>query len=109
MKHLRKIKTLKEYYEVIEKNDLVIIYWYTRWCPDCFVMKAALPRLENDFNEYKFYSVNRDMDIELARHLNIFGIPSFLMYKNGIELDRFVDKRRKTYLQVKDFITDAIK
>ncbi len=109
MKHLRKIKTLKEYYEVIENNELVIIYWYTRWCPDCFVMKAALPRLEKDFNEYKFYSVNRDIDIELARHLNIFGIPSFLIYKNGIELDRFVDKRRKTYLQVKDFITDAIK
>ena len=106
---LEKIKSLKEYYEVIENNDLVIIYWYTRWCPDCFIMKAALPRLVKDFSEYKFYSVNRDMDIELAKHLNIFGIPSFLIYKNGEELDRFVDKRRKSYIQVKDFITNAIK
>ena len=106
---MKKIKSLKEYYEVIENNDLVVIYWYTRWCPDCFLMKSALPKLEKDFSEYQFYSVNRDMDIELARHLSIFGIPSFLIYKKGEELDRFVDKRRKSYIQVKDFITSAIK
>lgn len=104
-----KIKNLKEYYDVIENNDLVIIYWYTKWCPDCFVMKPALPRLEIDFKDYKFYSVNRDMDIELAKHLNIFGIPSFLIYKKGEELARYVDKNRKTYMQVKEFITNAIK
>lgn len=106
---MNKIKSLKEYYEVIESNELVIIYWYTKFCPDCFIMKAALPRLEKDFTEYKFYSVNRDMDIELAKHLNIFGIPSFLIYKKGEELGRFVDKRRKSYLQVKEFITNVIK
>ena len=106
---MKKIKNLKEYDDVIENNDLVIIYWYTRWCPDCFIMKAALPRLEKDFAETEFYSVNRDMDIELAKHLNIFGIPSFLIYKKGEEIDRFVDKRRKSYIQVKEFITKAIK
>ena len=106
---MNKIKNLKEYYDVIENNDLVIIYWYTKWCPDCFVLKYALPRLEKDFEDYDFYSVNRDKEIELAKHLNIVGIPSFLIYKNGVELDRLVDKKRKSYMQVKDFITDAIK
>ena len=106
---MKKIKSLKEYYEVIEGNDKVIIYWYTKWCPDCFMMRPALPRLEKDFNEYEFYSINRDMDIELSKHLNIFGIPSFLIYHKGEELDRFVDKRRKSYIQVRDFITNAIK
>lgn len=106
---LKKIKSLKEYYDVIEKNDKVIIYWYTVWCPDCLMMRPVLPKLEKDFDDYVFYSINRDMDIELAKHLNIFGIPSFLIYHNGEELDRFVDKRRKSYLQVKNFITEAIK
>lgn len=104
-----KIKSMKEYYEIIENNNKVIIYWYTRWCPDCFVMRPVLPKLEKDFSDYLFYSVNRDMDIELAKHLNIYGIPSFLIYHDGDILDRFVDKRRKSYLQVKDFITNAIK
>jgi len=109
MTKLDKIKNLKEYYDVIENNEFVIIYWYTRLCPDCFVMKAALPRLEKDFDNYKFYAVNRNMDIDLAKHLNIFGIPSFLIYKKGEEIDRFVDKRSKSYIQVNEFITNAIK
>ena len=107
--NLKKIKSLEEFYDVIESNEKVIIYWYTKWCPDCFAMKPALPRLEKDFSEYKFYSVNRSMDIELAKHLNIFGIPSFLIYHNEEIIDRFVDKRRKSYIQVRDFITNAIK
>lgn len=106
---MNSIKSLKEYYEVIENNDLVIIYWYTRWCPDCFVMKSALPRLEKEFIELKFFSINRDMDIELAKHLNIYGVPSFLIYRKGEEIDRFVDKRRKSYLQVREFINNVIK
>ncbi len=106
---MNKIKSIKEYYDVIENNDKVIIYWYTRWCPDCFAMKPALPKLEKDFSEHMFYSVNRGMDVELSKHLSIYGIPSFLIYHKGEELNRFVDKRRKSYLQVKDFITNAIK
>lgn len=106
---LNQIEGIKEYYNVIENNDLVIIYWYTRWCPDCFLMKAALPKLEKDFKDYSFYSVNRDTDIEIAKHLNIFGIPSFLIYNKGEEVARYVDKKRKTYIQVKEFIVNAIK
>ncbi|MBU1019711.1 MAG: thioredoxin family protein, partial [Firmicutes bacterium] len=86
-----------------------IIYWHTKWCPDCFAIKPHLSKLELDFPEYDFYSINRDMDIELARHLNIFGIPSFLIYNDGEEIGRFVDKKRKTYEQVKDFITGVVK
>jgi len=105
---MKKIKSVKEYYDVIENNDKVVVYWYTIWCPDCLMMKPILPRLEKDFTEYLFCSVNRDMDLELSKHLSIFGIPSFLIYHKGEELNRFVDKRRKSYLQVKDFITSSI-
>lgn len=106
---MKKVNSIKEYYDLIENNDKVIIYWYTRWCPDCFAMKPHLPKLEKDFNDYIFLSVNRSMDHELSKHLNIFGIPSFLIYHNGDEIARFVDKRRKSYIQVKDFITNATK
>lgn len=105
---MKKINTLEEYYKIIEEKSKVIVYWYTKWCPDCFVFKPHLPKLELDFPEYEFYSINRDMDIELARHLNIFGIPSFLVYNNGDEIGRYVDKSRKTYEQVKNFITEVV-
>lgn len=105
---MKPINSVKEFYDVIESRPQVVVYWYTKWCPDCFMIKPHLPRLETDFDTYEFYSIDRDVDIDLARHLEIYGIPSFLVFKDGNEIGRFVDKNRKTYLEVKTFIENVM-
>lgn len=105
---MTKLKNLKEFYDVVENNEKVIIYWYTRFCPDCIMAKPYLGKLEADFKEYTFYSCNRDKFIDLARHLEIFGIPSFLIFEKGEEIGRFVNKFRKSYIEVKSFIEETI-
>ena len=37
--------------------------------------------------------------------MGVFGIPSFIAFKDGKEIGRFVNKDRKTKQQVEDFIT----
>lgn len=103
---MTEIKSLKEFYDVIESNERVIVYWYTKWCPDCYVTKPHLPRLEQEYAQYKWHSIDRDIDIDLARHLEIFGIPSFLVFQNGEEIGRYVDKQRKNYIQIKTFLDE---
>lgn len=105
---MTKLKNLKDFYEVIESNEKIIVYWYTVFCPDCIMMKASLGKLEKDFPEYKFYSINRDKLINLAKHLEIYGIPSFLVFDNGDETGRLVNKLRKSYKEVKTFIDNTI-
>lgn len=105
---MKKINSTEEFYSVVEENKLTLVYFYTKWCPDCFMVKPFLPRLEADFQNLEFYKMDRDQDIELARHLNIYGIPSFLIFKNGEELGSFVSKNRKTYLEVFNFISSII-
>lgn len=104
---MKSIHNVKEFYDVIENRPRVITYWYTKWCPDCFAIKPHLARLELDFPDYEFYSMDRDVDIDLARHLEIFGIPSFIVFKDGDEIGRYVDKYRKTYIQVKTFFDEV--
>ena len=43
------------------------------------------------------------------RELNDFGIPSFIVSENGREVDRLVNKARKTKEEVENFIQNAIK
>ena len=50
--------------------------------------------------------VDRDENIALAAELNVFGIPSFIVYDNGKEIGRFVNKDRKTKQQVEDFLNN---
>lgn len=105
---MNKLETIEQFYEAVEKDELTIIYFYTVWCPDCFASKLYLPRLQKEYSNITFYKVNRDGLLNLSSHLGIYGIPSFLIYKNGDEIARFVSKQGKSYLEVKEFIDNSI-
>lgn len=82
----------------------VVLFFTADWCPDCRFIKPAMPAIEQDFNDYTFYHVDRDENIDLAAELNVFGIPSFIVYDHGQEIGRFVNKDRKTKEQVEEFL-----
>ncbi|WP_367342235.1 thioredoxin family protein [Limosilactobacillus sp.] len=86
------------------KNGTYVLFFTADWCPDCRFIKPAMPQIEADFSDYQFLKVDRDENIDLAADLNIFGIPSFVVYRDGKELGRFVNKDRKTKQQVEDFL-----
>lgn len=46
--------------------------------------------------------------LDLAKHLEIYGIPSFLVFKDHDEVGRLVNKLRKSYKEVKTFIENVI-
>ena len=104
---MKRLPQLKED-QLIETigNGKVVLFFTADWCPDCRVMKPAMPEIEQDFSDYTFYEVDRDENIDLAAELNVFGIPSFIVYDNGKEIGRFVNKDRKTKQQVEDFLNN---
>lgn len=83
-----------------------MLFFTAGWCPDCTFIKPAMPEIEADYPDYTFLKVDRDGNIDLARDLNVFGIPSFIAFQDGKELGRFVNKDRKTKQQVEKFIDE---
>lgn len=104
---MKRLPQLKED-QLIETigNGKVVLFFTADWCPDCRFIKPAMPEIEQDFSDYTFYEVDRDENIDLAAELNVFGIPSFIVYDNGKEIGRFVNKDRKTKRQVEDFLNN---
>ena len=43
-------------------------------------------------------------NIDLCQALDVMGIPSFIVYRDGQEADRFVSKDRKTKEEVENFL-----
>ncbi|WP_438311858.1 thioredoxin family protein [Sporosarcina sp. FA9] len=93
-----------EQYELLKKSERVIFMFTADWCPDCRVIEPILPRIEVDYPEYEFISVDRDEFIDLCGELDIFGIPSFVAFHEGVEVGRFVSKDRKTQDEIEGFI-----
>ncbi|GAK02860.1 thioredoxin [Geomicrobium sp. JCM 19037] len=94
----------KETFEQAIQGERVIVMFSADWCPDCHVIEPALPRIEADYPEIDFIHADRDALIDVCQQYDIFGIPSFIGFKHGKEVDRFVDKNRKTEEEVTNFI-----
>lgn len=90
------------------KNGQYMLFFSATWCPDCTFIKPAMPDIEAEYPEYQFIAIDRDENIDLAIELNVFGIPSFIAFRDGQEVGRFVNKDRKTKAQVEGFI-DSLK
>lgn len=53
-------------------------------------------------------AVNRDHFPELLEKLDVYGIPSFIAFQEGKELNRFVSKLGKSQEEVEQFLNQIV-
>jgi thiol-disulfide isomerase/thioredoxin len=107
---MKELTTTQAFYEAIKNDQYLMVYFYTSTCPDCFSVKPFLPRLESDYEGVMdLAAFNRNVSMDVYRELDIFGIPSFIIFKNGVEVGRLISRVKKSYLEVKAFIESTIK
>ena len=94
-----------EQFEQLRNQGKAIFMFSAEWCGDCRFIEPVLPEIEEKFKEYTFIHVDRDQFIDLCQQVDVYGIPSFIAYENGKELDRFVSKDRKTQEEIESFIS----
>ncbi|MFD1358536.1 thioredoxin family protein [Fictibacillus halophilus] len=102
---MENIKSIEQFRETI-KSGVTVAVFSADWCPDCVVIKPILPELEEEYSNYNFVYADRDELIELCQELDIFGIPSFVAFKDGHEIGRYVNKERKTKEQITAFLEE---
>lgn len=97
------LKSEEQFTSLVSEENVIALFT-ADWCPDCKVIEPILPEIENAYPAYKFVLIDRDQFIELCQAYDVFGIPSFIAFKNGKEADRFVNKNRKTKEEIISFI-----
>ncbi|MFE8697056.1 thioredoxin family protein [Cytobacillus sp. FJAT-53684] len=100
---MKKLESMEQF-EQLRDNGKHIFMFSADWCPDCRIIDPILPEVEAKYQDYTFIYVDRDQFIDLCIQLEVFGIPSFIGYKDGQELGRFVSKDRKTQEEIENFI-----
>ncbi|MCZ0703244.1 thiol-disulfide isomerase/thioredoxin [Natronobacillus azotifigens] len=101
---MQKLQSEEEFNERKEKGKSVFMF-SANWCPDCRIIEPFLPELEEKYSHITFIYVDRDQFIDICVSHDIFGIPSFLAFENGKEIDRFVSKDRKSKEEIEEFLT----
>lgn len=85
------ISKINELDELCIKHKYVIVKFSAEWCGPC---KRIHPLYEKYSNTEKYTSVcflhiDVDESRELCDKLNINGMPTFILFEDGVEMNRF--------------------
>ncbi len=83
-----------EFNEII-KLDNVVIDFYAEWCGPCKRLAPLLDQLAQEFSHILFFKVNSDNFRTLSDQFKIRGIPTLLLFKNGIKVSHIVGAQSK--------------
>ena len=87
-------------------TEKTVFFFTADWCGDCRFIYPMIPKIEQEFPTFRFVEIDRDQFFELASTWNIFGIPSFVVTKEGKEIGRLVNKQRKTKEEISCFLKE---
>lgn len=103
------IKSNEDFVRMILKDQLSICMFTGQGCSDCTLTKEIVNELEEDYPVLSFYEVSRNELSSLVSDLHIDFVPSFISYKDGREISRFVSGFRKTKDEIIGYIEMNLK
>ena len=82
-----------------QPGELVVTYFWGPDCPNCDVFARDVPELLQAIPQtgVRVVKVNAYEYPELARRFALFGIPAFVLFKNGTKLGMMRQYHGRTY------------
>ena len=76
------------------------VYYFTAdWCGPCKKVRPIVEELSRDQSEVKFQIIDVDSEGELARKFEVKSIPTFILIKDGKEVNRFTGAKTRNDLE----------
>ena len=76
----------------VKKEDISVIQFSASWCSPCKALKPVMDKLSDEYKDRaNFYITDiEDSGINTGSAAGIRGVPTVIIYKKGIEIDRKV-------------------
>ena len=76
----------------IKNDDISIILFSAIWCSPCKVYRPILEKVSDEYKEKAnfYYADIEDGGINTGSAAGIRGVPTVIVYKKGVEVDRKV-------------------
>lgn len=77
--------------EVLKSDQLVVVDFYADWCGPCKMMAPIVDEIAKEMEgQVKVGKLNVDNSPESARSYSVMNIPTFLLIKDGVVVDKVV-------------------
>ena len=99
---------LDENLEEIKKESVTVAQMSAAWCAPCKSLRVVMEQLSEEYKDRAtfYYGDVEEGAINAASQAGIRGVPSTLVLKKGVEVDRLVGNPGEA--KVKEFIEASI-
>jgi thioredoxin 1 len=93
--------------EKINSGKKVIVEFWAEWCGPCKMMKPLFERVsKNNTSNVEMYTMNVDLNREIAMSLGIRSIPTVKVFNSGENIDTKVGVLQEE--QIKGIVNELI-
>jgi thioredoxin 1 len=86
--------------EVLRAREPVLADFWAEWCGPCRLMHPIVEALAEEFDgRVRVVRINVDENPELAARYDVYAIPTFIIFRDGMEVDRLVGAISKSALK----------
>jgi thioredoxin 1 len=85
--------------EVLESERPVLVDFTASWCPPCRVMKPVLAELAAERDDLRVVQLDVDADQRTAAEYGVLSMPTFILFRDGREVQRLVGARPRKRLE----------
>ena len=86
--------------EVIESDKPVLVDFWASWCAPCRMLAPTVDEVAGDYgNRAKVVKLNVDGNGATSAKYNIKGIPTLLLFKDGVIKDQIVGATSKDNIE----------
>jgi len=70
------------------KKEFVVADFYADWCGPCKMIAPFLKKIAEEIPDITFVKINVDENENLAAEFSVMSIPTLIIFKNGVEIER---------------------
>ena len=76
--------------EVINSNEVAVIDFFATWCGPCKMLAPVFEEVSNEIPNAKFFKVDIDQSLDLARQYNVSSVPTIKIFRQGDLMETLV-------------------
>ncbi len=88
-------------------EGIAVVDFFATWCGPCKMLAPVFQEVGNELEgKAKFYKVDIDQSLDIARKFNVSTVPTVIIFKNGEAIERLVGFMPKENLlaKIKEYI-----